>query len=173
MVENDQFIIRKCLDGRPDAFRHLVRRYQSGVMAFLTGKLKDRSLVDEAAQETFVRAYFNLSTLKSPNKFHSWLIGIADRVAKEQLRDRKKTVSLEHIKDMPCQDTIASPDCEIEEAVGMLDEPYRQVVMLRFYSGQSCQQIAETIDLPIGTVTKQLSRAYEKLRFFLKEKSET
>lgn len=172
MSENDQFIIRQCLDGRPDEFRHLIRRYQSGIIAFLAGKLKDRNLVDEAAQETFVRAYFNLSTLRSPDKFHSWLIGIADRVAKEHLRDRKKTVGFGNIKDTPCQDTIESTDYEVEEAVGMLDEPYRQVVMLRFYSGQSCQQIAETIDVPVGTVTKQLSRAYEKLRSLLEDKKD-
>jgi RNA polymerase sigma-70 factor, ECF subfamily len=169
MAESDRFIIQQCLDGRPDEFRHLIKRYQSGVMAFLTGKLKDKNLVEEAAQETFVRAYFNLSTLRSPEKFLSWLIGIADRVAKEQLRYRKKAIGLENIKDIPCQDTVVSPDYEVEEAVSLLDEPYRQVVMLRFYSGQSCQQIAEAIDVPIGTVTKQLSRAYEKLRIFLKK----
>jgi RNA polymerase sigma-70 factor (ECF subfamily) len=172
MVENDQFIIRQCLDGRPDEFRYLIRRYQSGITAFLSGKLKDRNLVDEAAQETFVRAYFNLSTLRNQDKFHSWLLGIADRVAKEQLRDRNKVVDLGSFKDTPIQDIDASEDYKLEEAISLLDEPYRQVILLRFYSGQSCQQISETIDVPIGTVTKQLSRAYEKLRSFLKEKNE-
>ena len=172
MAENDRFIIRQCLDGRPDEFRHLIRRYQSGVMAFLTGKLRDRNLVEEAAQESFVRAFFKLSSLKNPDKFYSWLIGIADRVAKEQLRDRKKGVGLDSIKEISCQTKDASEDYELEDALAMLDEPYRQVVLLRFYSGQSCQEIAENLNVPIGTVTKQLSRAYEKLRFFLKEKSE-
>ena len=173
MVENDQFIIRQCLDGRPDEFRHLIRQYQSGVMAFLTGRLRDRNLVDEAAQETFVRAYFKLSTLRNPEKFHSWLIGIADRVAKEQLRDRNKVLGLENVKDSPCEeDTDASEDYQLKEAVAMLDEPYRQVVLLRFYSEKSCQQIAETLNVPIGTVTKQLSRAYEKLREFLEDKKD-
>ena len=173
MVENDQFIIRQCLDGRPDEFRHLIRRYQSGIMVFLTGKLKDRNLVDEAAQETFVRAYFNLSTLRSPEKFHSWLIGIADRVAKEQLRERNKVVCLDAVKETPCKDIQGSVDYKLEEAVATLDEPYRQVVLLRFYSGQSCQQIAENLKVPIGTVTKQLSRAYEKLRNFLENKKDS
>jgi RNA polymerase sigma-70 factor, ECF subfamily len=172
MIENDQFIIRQCLDGRPDEFRHLIMRYQSGIISFLTGRLKDRNLVDEAAQETFVRAYFNLSTLKSPEKFHSWLIGIADRVSKEQRRDRNKVIGLDAVKKIPCEEIQKSEDYKLEEAVAMLDEPYRQVVLLRFYSEQSCQQIAETLNVPIGTVTKQLSRAYEKLRSFLEEKNE-
>jgi len=172
MVENDQFIIRQCLDGRPDEFRHLIRRYQSGVLAFLTGKLKDKSLVEEAAQETFVRAYFNLSALRSPDKFHSWLIGIADRVAKEQLRANNRVVGLDIIKDMTGQDTDAYKAYKLEEALAMLDEPYREVVLLRFYSEQSCQQISEKLNVPIGTVTKQLSRAYEKLRSLLEDKKD-
>ena len=139
-------------------------------MAFLTGRLRDRNLVEEAAQETFVRAFFKLSTLKIPDKFHSWLIGIADRVAKEQLRDRKKGVGLDNIREVSCQDTDTPEYCQLEEALAMLDEPYRQVVLLRFYSGQSCQEIAENLNVPIGTVTKQLSRAYEKLRNILENK---
>lgn len=170
MVENDRFIIRQCLDGRPDEFRHLIRRYQSGVMAFLTGKLKDKNLVEEATQETFVRAFFNLSNLRSPDKFHSWLIGIADRVAKEQLRDMKKLVGLDNVQELHSKKIQDSEDYKLEEALSMLDEPYRQVVLLRFYSGQSCQEIAENLNVPIGTVTKQLSRAYEKLGSILEIK---
>lgn len=172
MVGNDRLIIRQCLDGRPDEFRHLIKRYQSGVTAFLRGKLKDRNLVDEAAQETFVRAFFNLSSIKNPDKFHSWLIGVADRVAKEQLRGRYKVIGLDSVKEPHCEELQASEDYSLEEALAMLNEPYRKVVLLRFYSEQSCRQIAENFNVPISTVTKQLSRAYEKLRSFLKEKKE-
>lgn len=172
MAESDQHIIRQCLDGRPDEFRHLIRRYQSGVMAFLMGKLKDKNLVEEAAQETFVRAYFNLSTLRMPDKFHSWLLGIADRVAKEQLRDRKKIVDLAAVKEPHCKEMQVAEDHRLEEAIAMLDEPYRQIVLLRFYSGESCRQISEKLGVPVGTVTKQLSRAYERLRGFLELKKD-
>jgi len=139
-------------------------------MAFLTGRLRNKTLVEEAGQETFVRAYFNLSSLRSPEKFHSWLIGIADRVAKEQLRNSNKALSLDIVNDASCEDTDVTEDHQLKEAVAMLDEPYRQVVLLRFYSEQSCQQIAENLNVPIGTVTKQLSRAYEKLRNLLEDK---
>lgn len=168
MVENDRCIIRQCLDGRPDEFRHLIRRHKSSVTAFLMGKLRDRNIVDEAAQETFVRAYFNLSNLRNPDKFHSWLIGIADRVAKEQLRYRKKLVDIDSVKITSGEEIQRTADYKLEEAIAMLNEPYREVVLLKFYSEQSCQQIAENLKVPINTVTKQLSRAYEKLRSFLK-----
>src|SRR4030042_5722002 len=88
MTENDKFYVEQCLDGRPDEFRHLIRRYQTAVTAYLTSKLGNRTNAEEAAQETFVRAYFGLKDLKKRESFSSWLLSIAGRVAKEQLRNK-------------------------------------------------------------------------------------
>jgi hypothetical protein len=89
MSETDKFYIERCLDGHPDDFRYLVRRYQAVLLAHLTGKLGSKTRADEAAQEVFVRAYFNMCKLKKPDSFFSWLLGIADRVAKEQRREEQ------------------------------------------------------------------------------------
>ena len=78
--------MERCLDGHPDDFRHLVRRYQPILLAHLAGKLGRRDRAEEAAQESFVRAYFKMDKLKKPESFFSWLLGIADNVAKEQQR---------------------------------------------------------------------------------------
>jgi RNA polymerase sigma-70 factor (ECF subfamily) len=169
MKDSDQFIIRRCLDGRPDAFRHLIRRYQPIVTAFVSKKLRHRHLVEEAAQETFVRAFFNLRKLRKPEKFYSWLLGIAARVSKEELRKNGKVIHLEDISNLPALSPNGDSDVELEQAVSRLEDPYRQVVLLRFYAGRSCREISEALDVPVGTVTKQLSRAYEKLRGLLKE----
>jgi RNA polymerase sigma-70 factor (ECF subfamily) len=169
MKDSDQFIIRKCLDGRPDAFRHLVRRYQAPVTAHISKRLRRRHLVEEAAQETFVRAFFNLEKLRKPEKFYSWLLGIAARVSKEELRKNGKVINLEDISALPAETVNTDTDMELEQAVSRLEDPYRQVVLLRFYANRSCREISEALDVPVGTVTKQLSRAYEKLRGLLKE----
>lgn len=172
MAQSDSFIIRQCLDGRPDAFRHLIRRYHPLVTAHVSRKLRQRHLVEEAAQETFVRAFFNLSRLRKPEKFYSWLMGIASRVSKEQLRKTPKVISLEDIPTPVARPTSQYTDEALELAVSKLDNPYRQVVLLRFYANRSCREISEALEIPVGTVTKQLSRAYEKLRGLLaKEKS--
>ncbi len=55
-------------------------------------------------------------------------------------------------------------DYPLEEAIAVLPETYRQVILLRYYEGLSCQEIATRLDLPLGTVTKTLSRAYALLR---------
>ena len=61
MCENDRDCIEKCLNSHPEAFRHLVTRYQSALVPFLVGKLGSIEQAEEAAQETFVRAYFDLA----------------------------------------------------------------------------------------------------------------
>jgi len=78
-MEKDTYYVQRCLDGHPDDFRHLVRRYQPVLLAHLAGKLGSVESAEEAAQEALVRAYFNMSKLKQPGKFLSWLLGLARR----------------------------------------------------------------------------------------------
>ncbi|MHC4145550.1 MAG: RNA polymerase sigma factor, partial [Planctomycetota bacterium] len=89
MSETDKYYVERCLDGHPDDFRYLVRRYQAALLANLAGKLGNRDRAEDAAQEALVRAYFNMGKLRKPDSFFSWLLGIADRVAKEQVREEQ------------------------------------------------------------------------------------
>ncbi|MEN6577362.1 MAG: sigma-70 family RNA polymerase sigma factor [Phycisphaerales bacterium] len=166
MTETDQFYVERCLDGHPDDFRHLVRRYQPLLLAQLAGKLGHRERAEEAAQETFVRAYFNMDKLKKPGSFLPWLLGIADNVAKEQQRKeyiRRKRESVRAFCEETPQPEL-SQDYALEAAIATLPEAYRSVILLRYYGGLSCSGIAEKLDTPLGTVTKTLSRAYALLR---------
>jgi len=127
----------------------------------------------EAAQETFVRAYFALSELRKPASFFSWLLGIADRVAKETRRaaGRGRNVDwgqLEPAELVDKQDEYT--DTSVTNAVAKLPDVYREVIVLRFYGGQSCVEISRDLDIPLGTVTKRLSRAYTLLREHLGSK---
>lgn len=171
MAESDQYYIEQCLNGHPDEFRGLVRQYQAALSAYLAGKLGNRSSAEEAAQETFVRAYFGLSELRKPESFYSWLLGIANRVAKEQLRNHEQLVDLDSLAQKP-QKQKETKDYELEQAIAELPDSCREIVLLRFYASRSCSQIAEQLNTPIGTVTKQLSRAYAKLRQLLSDRKE-
>ncbi|UCD27848.1 MAG: RNA polymerase sigma factor [Planctomycetota bacterium] len=160
----DRNCIERCLDGHPEAYRELVGRYQAILLSFLAGQLNDGNLAEEAAQETFVRAYFALNKLKKPDSFVSWLLGIAGRVAKEQQRDRKRQRDLAGLWSERNQEPELSNDLALERAIGELPDIYREVVLLRYYGDQTCSQVAEQLDIPLGTVTKRLSRAYQMLR---------
>ncbi len=175
MSETDTYYIERCLDGHPDDFRYIVRRYQAVLLAHLAGKLGSRDKAEEAAQESLVRAYFNMSKLRRPGSFFSWLLGIADRVAKEHQRKEMLHQQREVIRSFSQE--AASPelsqDYGLEAAIAELPESYRRVVLLRYYGGRSCSQVAEQLDMPLGTVTKTLSRAYAMLRKSLQQPSET
>jgi RNA polymerase sigma factor (sigma-70 family) len=171
MTENDQFYIEQCLDGRPDEFRHLIRRYQTAVTAYLTSKLGNKTNAEEAAQETFVRAYFGLKDLKKRESFSSWLLGIATRVAKEQFRSKTQLADADCLAEQQDRQEKAGNDFELQQAFAQLPDSYREVILLRFYASQSCQQIAENLNMPLGTVTKTLSRAYSELRRLLEKQT--
>ena len=166
MPDTDKYYIERCLDGHPDDFRYLVRRYQGVLLAHLAGKLGNKDSAEEAAQETLVRAYFNMGKLRKTESFFPWLLGNSDRVAKEQQRKEQIRRQREAIRSY--SEEAGSPelsqDYALEAAIAELPEAYRRVILLRYYGGYSCSQVAEQFDMPLGTVTKTLSRAYAMLR---------
>jgi RNA polymerase sigma-70 factor (ECF subfamily) len=173
MSETDKYYIERCLDGHPDDFRYLVRRYQAVLLAHLAGKFGNKDSAEEVAQESLVRAYFNMNKLKKPGAFFSWLLGISDRVAKEHRRKEQIRRQREAIRSYSeeAESPELSQDYALEAAIAELPEAYRKVVLLRYYGGYSCSQVAEQFDMPLGTVTKTLSRAYAMLRESLKDQN--
>ena len=171
MPETDQYYVERCLDGHPDDFRYLVRRYQGALLAHLAGKLGNKDSAEEAAQESLVRAYFNIGRLKKPESFFFWLLGIADHVAKEHQRNEQIRRQREAIRSFSQEagKPELSQDFALESAITELPEDYRKIVLLRYYANHSCSQIAENLSMPLGTVTKTLSRAYAMLRQSLQQ----
>ena len=168
----DKYYIERCLDGHPDDFRYLVRRYQAVLLAHLAGQLGNRDTAEEAAQETLVRAYFGLEKLKKRESFFPWLLGIANRVAKEQQRSEQRRQQVGDLLSEEASEPELSQDYALERAITALPESHRQVVLLRYYGNCSCNQVAEQLDMPLGTVTKTLSRAYAMLRKSLQQQDE-
>jgi len=135
-------------------------------MAYLLRRLGDPEAAAEMAQESFVRAYFHLDRLKKGDAFASWLLGIAHRVMLEtfrrQRRERSRSEDLRNVaapSDRPTED-----DSDLAEAVVALPEIYREVTVLRYFGGLSCDEVSKRLGVPLGTVTKRLSRAYQLLR---------
>ena len=174
MSETDTYYIERCLDGHPDDYRYIVRRYQAVLLAHLAGRLGNKDKAEEAAQESLVRAYFNMSKLRRPGSFFSWLLGIADRVAKEHQRKEQIGRQREVIRSFSAEASSPelSQDYGLEAAIAEMPEAYRRVVLLRYYGNCSCSQVAEQLDMPLGTVTKTLSRAYAMLRKTLEQQKQ-
>lgn len=164
MGQTDKECIRQCLNGNPDDYVGLVRRYQAPLVAYLAGRLRDAERAEETAQETFVRGYFALNKLDQTSSFFSWLMGIANRVVMEQNRlEKRRAEALSSVtpKTVSAHD---ADDGDLRQAVAALPQPYAEVVSLRYYGGLSCSELSERLNVPVGTVTKRLSRAYAMLR---------
>jgi RNA polymerase sigma-70 factor (ECF subfamily) len=175
MSRTDKHWVERCLDGHPEDYRHLVERYQGAVLAYVRGRLDEAADPEDAAQEAFVRAFFALPKLRERDSFFGWILGIARRVAEEVRRGRRRR--LEAIAKAAWARELANGDscgrgsrrdwdAALECAIGRLPETYREVVLLRYYGGLTCAQVAQRLELPLGTVTKNLSRAYALMRKF-------
>jgi len=167
----DREYVESSRNGCPDHFRLLVQRYQKPLFAYLSGRVGNSFEAEEVAQESFVRAFLSLQSLRKPESFYSWLLGIAGRVVKEQFRsaahrERDRVAAEVFMADA----TEGAEEYALEEAIAVLPETYRQVIMLRYYEGLSCLEVATRLAMPLGTVTKTLSRAYLLLRQELKNR---
>ena len=165
--------IKRCLDGHADEYRYFVERYQRPVLAFLTGRLGRADLAEEAAQEAFLRAYLNLAKLNNETSFYQWIFSIARNVALETVRAEAKQKKLSEMTPEKTLQNEYAGRYDLEKAVGRLPERCRELIYLRFYNGLSCREVARQLEMPIGTVTKTLSRAFLQLRDLLREESET
>jgi len=169
MELTDEEYVQRSRNGRPDDFRLLVERYQRPLFAYLSSRLNNQSEAEEAAQESFVRAFLSLKKLRKPDSFYAWLLGIAGRVIKEEWRAlsrRQRDRAL--AESLSAEEPESAPEYPLEEAIAALPETYRHVIILRYYEGLSCQEAGQRLGMPLGTVTKTLSRAYALLRQELK-----
>ncbi len=155
--------VRDAREGDRAAFERIVRRFERPVLAHLLGRVPSVEIAEELAQETFVRAYVSLGKLKDPGKFGAWLFGIARNLWKEWAKDRKKR------RDPPAPEREEKDEIRQRKAnlhrqvfhiVQELPDPYAEVLSMRYFSGNSCQEIADLLGRPLGTVTKQISRGH-------------
>ena len=161
--------VHRSRNGSPEDFRLLVERYQRPLYAYLAGRLGSALEAEEAAQESFVRAFLSLKRLRQPESFYAWLLGIAGRVLKEQFRALARREQVRAAEEnLEASQPQAEPEYPLEEAIAVLPESYRQVIVLRYYEGLSCHEVGQRLGMPLGTVTKTLSRAYALLREELK-----
>ncbi len=186
---DEQRIVQAVLAGDRDAFRGLVDREGPSVVSACARVLGDRSEAEDVAQEAFVIAYRSLSTWRSEGSFGAWVSRIAVRLAIRRAGQRKRVTWLDPLAaegDLPNQERFRlggaseavdpahhyirnERDAHLRAAVATLDEPYREVVTLRFFAEQSLAEIAEVTNRPLGTVKTHLHRGLARLRRTLEE----
>lgn len=159
--------------GRGDrrAFTELVRRHEARVRALLLRLCGDRTLSDDLAQEVFLRAFRGLVGFQGRSAFGTWIYRIAYNVYLNHHTRTRRHVALPEDYDARAaapEDALSAPRADLrrdlEGAIEGLPERYRAVVVLYYLHEVSYPEIAEILDLPLGTVKTHLHRAKRLLR---------
>ncbi len=187
---DDRALATLAAKGREGAFRELLSRYERPVFSLVYRMVRDRTLAEDLAQEAFIRAFNAISTYKTSYKFSNWIFKIANNHTIDYLRKRKlETVSIHgsphagtpeevdqtrlvlESRDETPQDFVEHQELggQIEAAIGELREEYRTVILLRHVEGYAYDEIAEIMDLPLGTVKTYLHRARAELKELLSD----
>ncbi len=181
----DADVVSLAQRGNEGAFRELIRRYERPVFSLIYRMVRDSAAAEDLAQDSFIKVLNHLDKYRPEFKFSSWLFKIANNVAIDFLRRRQlDTISIDgsphastasevEATSFELSDDAESPLDElasrelgaiIEQAIAKLRPEYRNCIMLRHVEGRSYEEIAATLDLPLGTVKTYIHRARHQLR---------
>ncbi len=157
------------------AFGELVARYRDGVVNVIYRMCGDAELAEDAAQEAFIRAWQHLPKYRPEAPFRNWVYRIASNVALDTLRREREMADVDELPiaaRTPGPEAVAEQNeraVMVQRAVLALPEASRVVLILREYEGLSYQEIADMVQIPIGTVMSRLNYARTRLRDMLKD----
>lgn len=185
----DQEVVARAREGRETAFRELIGRYQRPVFSLIYRLVRDREKSEDLAQETFIKVLNALHRYDPSYKFSSWIFKIAHNTALDHLR--KKAPETLSIDGSPHATTAAEIEAStvtvagneespeeyatnrelggiLEEAVAKLRPEYRTAIVLCHVEGYAYEEIAEIMNVPLGTVKTYIHRARRELQGYLK-----
>lgn len=170
-------LIQQAGNGDRYAFGELVRRHYASVVNVVYRMCGDASLAEDMAQETFLRAWSNLASFRPKASLRHWLYRIAVNATLDVLRRKTEEPVEDEIIQM-VSDQAPGPEAtviekeqaaDLQQKLKSLPEASRTVLVLREFGGLSYQEIATTLELPVGTVMSRLNYARTRLREMLKE----
>jgi len=182
--EQEAAVINAVLDGDTNAYEYLVKAYEKNVYNLALRMVGNSEDAYDMSQEAFIKAYNSLHSFRGDSKFSVWLYRIVSNVCLDYLRsrNRKATVSLSVENDdgedveLDIADEGSSPQALLDRSLtrdavrrGLQSLPpdHREILLLREIQGLSYDEIAETLDLEVGTVKSRIFRARKKLCAFL------
>lgn len=185
----DEEYVKAALKGDQKAYQKLTEKYRVPLQYHVTKMVKETEQVEDLVQEAFIKAFKNLDSYNNSYAFSTWLYRITTNHTIDYLRKKKlKTTSIDKpIKTREGEMSFELPDEQAEtdrtiirrqrkkiitNAIENLPEKYRQVIQMRHIEELSYQEIADQLDLPLGTVKAHIFRAREMLYKALKDKKD-
>ena len=172
----DAELVEAALAGDGAAFGRLVTRYQDRLFNTLLRVVGSHEDAADAVQDAFVQAYTKLESFRGASRFYTWLYRIAMNVALSRRRRRRPTVSVDQAKEAAGEepldvaegpeDAVLSQERveQVQSALDNLGDEHRTILVLREIEGCAYEEIAEILDLPVGTVRSRIFRARVQLK---------
>ncbi|MCB9668064.1 MAG: RNA polymerase sigma factor [Alphaproteobacteria bacterium] len=167
---DETILMARALDGDPSAREWLVQRWTPPVYRFCRRMLKNDEDARDAAQDTLVKVLKSLDRYDPTRAFSTWVFGIARNTCIDEHRRRRKR-AWDEPPDVPADDPTplqvtseGERARQLSDALELLPPLYREVLVLYHFEHMKYCEIAETLDLPMGTVMNRIFRARRKLR---------
>lgn len=180
MSSEDRILVERCQAGDLTAFEPLVEKYRQRVWRLAHNVLRDREEAWDVAQDAFIRAYQALPSFRGQSAFYTWLFRIVMNLAADRARQRAargRAFGTERVPEEDWErvmtDQGVAPDSSaaqtedrerIVKALDTLSDDHRTIIMLSDLEGLSYREIAEVLDVPMGTVMSRLHNARKRLR---------
>jgi RNA polymerase sigma-70 factor (ECF subfamily) len=171
-ASHEEILVTRAQQGDRGAFGELVVIHYNGVIQVVYHLCGNAQVAEDATQETFLRAWQHLPDYRPQGALRSWLYRIAVNAALDMVR-REAKIDSEDVDELPLADTQPGPEASVvageraalvQQAVNALPPASRAVLVLREYQELSYQEIAATLDIPVGTVMSRLNYARSQLR---------
>ena len=174
LVVTDAELVEAFRRGDEHAFRRLYADYGRLVHAVAYRVLGERSLAEEATQQTFVRAWEHATSFEAGRDLAPWLVTIAKRIAIDVWR-RERHRSHQPLDDLAGVETVAGSDAvedvwSIRAALGELSDEARALLRMQYHEGFSQQHVADRLGIPVGTVKSRTHTAQTRLATALRRK---
>jgi RNA polymerase sigma-70 factor, ECF subfamily len=175
MSTSEHLLVERCRQGDETAFRELVDQYKGLVFALITRSIANRARAEELAQDVFLKVHKGLPYFRGDAKLSTWIYRIVIN-ALSQERPELATVSLDDDEDdRPGRDPGAEDRSfgdmvmkdRLAKAIDRLPVPYQVLINGHYLKGMRYEDLAEALDMPLGTVKTQLHRAKRRLRLLL------
>ncbi len=178
----DHMLIADAKKGSMEAFESLVRKYQKSIYYLCRIMTGTHQSADDLSQETFVNAYFSLSSFKEGTNFFPWIRKIAVNKTLNYLKKRKREFPLDRstaektlnpgpqVNDKPLDTLhIQELNTKLRESIHGLPDEMKSVFVLKVFEDMSYKEISDTLNIPLGTVMSRLNRARQRLKSSLSE----
>lgn len=173
--KSDEVLITLFQHGEREVYRILVERYQERIRNLIFSIFHDSGIVDDLAQEIFIKAYEALQGFRLDSSFYTWIYRIAVNKSRDEMRRRKvrrflsfQTLVDEANKELTAKLSVPPEERDAKEIVALglqaLPEKFRSAIILKDIDGLSYEEIADILQCELGTVKSRLSRARAMLR---------